>query len=453
MGPERIGRDRGRHPGRWAATIRGAAARAGQLRGAWGLADQGIASLGNYLSGVVLVQALSKQDFGTFFLVFGVLLLLNGLHAALITYPLSVRGAEGDAGHLRQRAGIAIADTLVLAIPLGGVVASAAILAQRPSLIPWALAAMLAWQVQETLRRALMAHLRHRDALPGDAVSYLGQALLLAGLGYAGLLSLETAFGAMAATSLLGALVQGWQLRPARPRAAAILDAARGDWRSCRWMLLTSAITLVTMQSMPWTLGYFHGLATVAEFGALSLVMGLANPVLIGMLGMIVPAVAASPDLAAARQVTLSHALSAAALLVPFLLAVLVVPGQALVIVTQQSAYSELGTHLRLFALGYALAFPAQVVQAMLNGLGRTRDGFVAQCCFSATTILVSLPMAAAFGLTGAVWAGLLPGLAFSVVAITLLRRMTPAADTAACVATCHPSPGCAATPVRTEAT
>lgn len=42
---------------------------------------------------------------------------------------------------------------------------------------------------------------------------------------------------------------------------------------------------------------------------------------------------------------------------------------------------------------------------------------------FSAATLLVSLPLAAVYGLTGAVWSGVLPALAFAITSVVMLRR------------------------------
>src|SRR5688572_32986166 len=102
-------------------------------------------------------------------------------------------------------------------------------------------------------------------------------------------------------------------------------------------MLLTNAITLLTVQAMPWTLAYFHRTAGVAEFGALSQVMGVTNPVIIGIAGLIVPAVAASSargGLAAARQTALTFALQGGVLLLPFYVLVVAFPEFALKLFT-----------------------------------------------------------------------------------------------------------------------
>ena len=399
--------------------------------GGWALADQGVVSLGNCLMGVVLVSTLSADEFGVFTLVFGVVLFLNSLHQSLVTYPLSVRGAAADVESLRRLAGTSLLFTLVMALPLAvGVILILAVL-HRTALAPWAIAAMLLWQFQETLRRGIMAHLRHRQALAGDAVRYLGQVLVLLVLARADLLDLRTAFATIAATSLLAAIVQALQLRPsiaAAPRSPAML----GDWWLLgRWVLLTNAVTIVTVQAMPWTLGAFHGSGEVARFGALALVMGLTNPVIMSMGGLLVPAAARAASRGGSRaagRAALFYALQSATLLLPFYLAVFVAPSFVLGFFTRGNPdYEGLEMHLRLFAMAYLLAFPAQVAGALLNGLGQSRASFLAQCAFSLTTLLVSLPLAARYGLTGAVWAGVLPAAVYVAASFAILRRVRAA--------------------------
>jgi O-antigen/teichoic acid export membrane protein len=220
--------------------------------------------------------------------------------------------------------------------------------------------------------------------------------------------------------------VQAWQLRPAVSLSHPVGTMLGEHWSLGRWMLLTNAITLLTVQAMPWTLGYFHGKGEVAEFGALAQVMGLTNPVIIGIAGLIVPAVAATSPrrgVAAARHVALSYALQGAILLLPYYAVVMFLPELSLRFITHKPEYAGLGTYLRLFVVAYMVTFPAQVMQSLLNGLGRTRSTFVAQCAFSTATLLVSLPLAAVYGLAGAVWSGVIPALAFVITSVVMLRR------------------------------
>lgn len=398
-----------------------------RTRGAWALADQAVVSLGNCLTGILLAKHLLPDEFGIFALVFGAVLFLNSLHQSLVTYPLSVRGAVADGENLRKRVGSSLLFTSILTLPLSIGLVIVAGVEHRLSLIPWALLAMFLWQFQETLRRGIMAHLRHHEAVLGDAISYLGQAVLLFWLAARQQLTLETAFASIAITSLLAALLQAWQLRPVVATGAHLPETAREHWSLGRWVLMTNLITLVTVQAVPWTLAYFHGNVDVARFAVLAQVMGPSNPIIISLSGLIVPAVAvtaASRGLGGALKLVGGYAVMAALLLTPYYGTVALFPKFALHVFTGgNSAYADLTTPLRLFVLAYVIIFPGQMLRFLLDGLGRTRCSFIAQCAFSASTLLVSIPLAAKFSLVGAVWGGLVPAAIYVIVSAMMVRK------------------------------
>jgi O-antigen/teichoic acid export membrane protein len=395
------------------------------LGGFWALSDQAAVSLGNFLTTLVLIRSLAPDVFGTYALLFGMLLFLGSLHAALVVYPITV-GAAGDGRHAITGAALAI--TGVLWLPLGLFLVGTTAVLGRVDLAGWAVVALLMWLVQETLRRVLMADLRHRDALAGDAVSYLGQAAVVWLLARAGMLTLESALAAVAATSAAGALVQAFQVGLRRFPRSALAPAARAFWRQGRWLLLLQFVGLVTIYATPWTLDFFHGRREVAQFQAVAVLLGVANPVTMSMVGLIVPAVATASrggNPAAAKAAALRYGAVGATLLLPYYLALLLFPATVLsLFFGRESAYVGLATPLRLFVAAYAMFYVAQMSAALLNGLGRSRAAFVAHAAGATATLLVAIPLAAAFGLSGAVWGGLAPAAVHAAASMLLLRRM-----------------------------
>ena len=57
-------------------------------RGIWALGDQATLSLGNFLTNILLIRHLAKDQFGIYAVLFSLLLFLNNLHTSLVTYPL-----------------------------------------------------------------------------------------------------------------------------------------------------------------------------------------------------------------------------------------------------------------------------------------------------------------------------------------------------------------------------
>lgn len=404
-------------------------ARLRNWRGGWALGDQAVASLGNYLTLFIIPNFLPAEQFGVFSLMFGVLLFLNTIHNALVAYPFSLRAATAPPDEFRPLLGSSLALTALLLIPLSAGVCVAAALLKQPWLIPLALPALALWQVQENLRRAHMSRLNYAAAIPGDAVSYLGQAALLLTLGVCGHLSLYTAFVAMTVTSGLSIAIQVRQLAPTRPAGARLGELGREFWSVGRWVVCSAGVGLLSVQAMPWTLATFHGTAAVARFQMLANLLALSNPLVIGLTSIIVPSVARAAN-AAGLAICARYTSLGLVILLPYFALLVAFPAHFLAFAYRGLATPEsLATPLRLFAVAYAMIFPAHMAMAFLNGLGRTRLTFVANCVFAGSTALVSLPLAARFGIAGAVWGGLFPALAYLVTAINMVRNTHRPAD------------------------
>ena len=136
----------------------------------WTIADQAIASVGNFLSGVVLARHLPVSSYGAYALLLTSMLFLNSLHAALVTCPMSILGASHDRQRLGKYSSAALWMTLMLLPVLGSAMGLAVYCGGSPGgsmrivmLAAGAVAAMLLWQMQETTRRGLMAELHFRS--------------------------------------------------------------------------------------------------------------------------------------------------------------------------------------------------------------------------------------------------------------------------------------------------
>jgi hypothetical protein len=122
-------------------------------RGVWALADQGVCSLGNFLTGVLMARGLADPHlFGVYSLALSVLMFLNSLHGSVVTYPLTLEGAAADPARFRRLVRRGLAFTLSVAPVLAVALVAATARVERLSLLPWAALAMVMWQAQETVR-------------------------------------------------------------------------------------------------------------------------------------------------------------------------------------------------------------------------------------------------------------------------------------------------------------
>lgn len=417
------------------ATGRGALRALASSAGFWSLADQGVASLGMFTCNILLGRELPQADYGMYSILLGLMLLLNGVHAGLVTYPLSVRGAVVDAAALGRYAGDSLLLTALLSVPtaIGAVAATA--LAGEARVVWLAFSALLVWQLQETLRRGLLAHLGHRRAIWGDAVSYLGQAALLWIFTFRTVLSLELAFGVMAATSAVGAVIQAVQLRIRVSDYGGLQVAGRAFWQLGQWLLLANVANAVSIHIYPWTLALRHGAASAASFQAVVNLLGACNPVLFGLSNLVVPGAARAlrqGGIHASWRWTWRHGLSGAAVVLLYLTVLAFRPRTALTVVYgSHSPYLLLETPLRLLVVAYLFALLPHLVGAFLAGVERTRDTFAVQASGAAATLVAGVPITLWLGVTGACVGMLATGFVRAIMAMRAAFRLlgSPGAD------------------------
>ncbi len=374
--------------------------------GFWSLFDQGAVSLGNFLTQMLLARNLSGSDYGVFALVYGVLFFLISSLGTVVTYPLSLKGASADSGELSRLTGTSLWFDLGLVLPEALIVLCAVAVLHHVGLFLFVLLALVFWQFQETLRRALMARLGHRDAAWGDGLGYLGQAAAILVLARMGALTLVSAFLAIAATSLVASVVQFVQVKP---RAVGICETrtlAVEYWRLGSWAFCTNATNGVTQQAFPWALGLMFGTAEAGSFQAVVNPLKAFNPAIVGAQNLIVPAAATAHrehGFRAASRSGLAYAAGGAILFSPYLAALLIWPHTVLgLLYGFQSPYSHLELGLQICAVAYAFGYWAEIVTSLLNGLGLPKNAFLAQLGATAAAVGIGLPLTIKGGLVGA---------------------------------------------------
>lgn len=390
--------------------------------------DQGAVSLGNFMTQIILARSLSHSDYGVFTLLFGVLLLFLTCQGGLVTYPLSLKGASVENAELRRLTFASLVFTTCLSVSLAPLIFGVTLLLKVVSLSWVIILAMLLWQVQETYRRALMAHLRHRDAVWGDSLSYLGQAVALWILAHRGALTLERAFFAVALSSAAGALLQWSQLGLAAMPLRRIRALGREYWSVGRWALCTSVNDAASRQAFPWALAFLYSPAEAASFQAVMNVLGVSHPVLFSANNLIVPAAASARKkggVRAAWNASWQYGFIGTAILVPYFCLLLILPHAVLSFTYGRfSSYANFGLGLRLGALAYAFWYVGVVFAAFLYSLGRSKLALAASL---GGTVLALVPAGLCivhFGVIGAIEGFLMIGLARLGLSAGLAKRV-----------------------------
>jgi len=384
-----------------------------RLQGFWAIADQGIVSLGNFLTTIILARTVSPQEYGVWTVTYGLILFLNVLPASLITYPLIVRLASHNEDSAGQLIVAALTLTTLLALPQMLILFCVSSLIGGAALALWACFGLLLWQLQETTRRVLMARMAFRTALFTDAISYLGQAGLFCLMARSGRLSTQIGFAVIGLTCGLAALAQllliRTQLQVRITGAIKIRDWMSTFWNTGRWVLGANILTNLSLHAAPWALFLLRGPAEAAGFQAVSNLLGVSHPIVLSLGNVVVPAAArarVAAGLLAARRVALRHGTQAGLMLLPFVVTLLIFPRQLLsLFYGSTSPYAALEEPLRLLTIIYVLRYSSMTLTFLLNALEKNRVQFVFELCGSLLLGGLVVPLVVWFGLSGAILA------------------------------------------------
>ena len=152
----------------------------------WALVDQAMVSGVNFLTGIMTARFLGLKEFGTFTLVWAVVLFFHGLQLAIIVNPMMTIGPKQSSDKLLQYYGAVFTQQIAFCV-LGVIfifLGSFSMSAMFPHLqileiVPALIVVTVAFQSQDFLRKYLFTRQRGHLAFINDGISYIGQLLLL----------------------------------------------------------------------------------------------------------------------------------------------------------------------------------------------------------------------------------------------------------------------------------
>src|SRR5579863_8038325 len=381
-------------------------------RSFWAIADQGIASAGNFATALFLARALPPIEFGTFVLLNSACLVAFGLQGNLIVSPLVVLGASESKTRISSYLTSALLFTLALTPVSALLVLPAAASLHRIATGTLALLYLVAWQLQEGTRRALLSRFRYRDAILGDAVSYLGQAALIALLWAHRSASLERAFALMAATSLIAAALQSWQVRLAYTQWTDVCETGVRFWELGKWLGVVSLLTIGQGPIFPWLLNWFHGRGAAAGFQAAMNVCGLVNPIINSIPAIVMPVAAAlllTNESRSRRKLFkfgMKYVMQMEILLAPVFIILGLWPQAVLTMFYgRHSVYVNQAQTLRIGAIVFIVTVPMTVFGAVFTGAGKTKDNVKMNGIGTFISVLLGPVFIYVGGAVGAMWA------------------------------------------------
>ena len=248
-------------------------------RATWSFIDQALVSGGTFLTIIILARHLTLSEYGIYSLLLTVNFTALQFGFWLSSYPLAVRLASARDEECAPLSTSSLLLVAALCMPLSVALGLTLFALGRPDLIPPGIIWFILWQLQQATRRSLLANLRHRKAVIGDAVSNLGAPLFVGLLTIWPPLSLSDALYCIAATAMLGAIIRALQLKLVMkgfdpPHRWLLDNASLGAWS-----LASGIVYPVRMAAIFWLIAVLSGTASVALLQAALNVFSVLNPV------------------------------------------------------------------------------------------------------------------------------------------------------------------------------
>jgi len=264
------------------------------------LLDQGIFSLGNFFTSVLIGRYCAKEELGLYLLGFTIIYFLMDAQSAFITTPYTIfiprKAAAEKAAYtgntLLMQFGLAL--VIALGIFIFPIILPASFLpvGMKPVLTSLAVVTVFLL-LREYTRRLFFAQLKMRNALLLDVSIIVIQIILLLGLLYSQRLSATTAILVIGVTS--GIVTIFW-LYLDRNSIRFDKKQLRRDFGQCfqagKWVFASGFLWNIGTYLYPWLLTSFRGTAATGTWAACLGIIALCNPIYLGLQNYLSPKIA-----------------------------------------------------------------------------------------------------------------------------------------------------------------
>jgi O-antigen/teichoic acid export membrane protein len=261
------------------------------------LINQGVVSASNFLTGIFIGRACSKDEFGLYILGFSIVLFVLDLQISLVSTPYMVYSPRLKGLSLRLYRGsslthqFALSIIVMLVLMMLGSAASFGFGPPGLASVVWALVVTIGFiMLREFVRRICFADLRMEIAVLFDlsvAAIQIGGLFFLAQRGF---LSAVRAYWVIGCAC--GVASAGWLFlnRAAfKIQVSQAISDIKHNWTFGKWVFASGILWAISMNLYPWFLTFFHGAASAGVWGACLGVLALANVPLVGIQNFVGP--------------------------------------------------------------------------------------------------------------------------------------------------------------------
>jgi len=390
------------------------------------LFDQGFCSIANFMTGILVARACSKDEYGVYVLGFTLLVTVELVQRCLISVPLTVLSPHLEGRDYTAYLGNTLIHHFVFSgIATVGFVLAASILfltkqghGMRAVLIVLSFASV-PMLLRDFMRYVLLAQLRVWQSLLMGLAANVAIVGMLSWSYVGGWLTAPVAYLILGGCSGLPAIIMllsiGRYLRPAKNR---LLHDLRKDWRFGRWTLAATGASMIGERSVPWFVLFWCGSSSVAVFGVLMAMAGIIRPLIMGVSAYLTPKLAhhiKSRGSASAIKVCMK-VIGAMGILGGVYVVFMWVLGEKMVGLLYTVRYQGYLMTLGIIAIGTSLGAICTILKALIRVIGNPEIEFWSSGCASVVCIIISISLIPRLGILGAAIAITGTNLTFAVV-------------------------------------
>jgi O-antigen/teichoic acid export membrane protein len=390
-----------------------AAALRGRVPSLAALADQGVVSVTNFATAVIIGRVCGKAELGIYTLAWTLITAATGISGTLTTTPYAVFGPQLVRSRRRRYLGSILVHQLLLSVMFALIVAAAAALGawrgwlsdSASSVVVTTAGVILFISLREFVRGASFAELKIGWALSMDVTACLSQAAGMLLLLHYGALTVSRTYILLGVSS--AAAAGGWMILRRRAFRLDKRHCARDfqrNWQLAKWVLASGFLWMFAMYLYPWLLAAFHGTSVTGTWAACSTIVAVGNPVTLGLSNYVGPKIhnvyADAGAVAMQRSVYRSSVLFAA-LLLPVVL-VLLGGGGRIVTGVYGKAYAGNAAVVVLLALNMLVSAMAYPFTRGLFSLERTKAEMFVNVVAVAFLFTVGIPVVKSYVALGA---------------------------------------------------
>ena len=389
----------------------GEALRPGVLQGMVVLFDQGLCSIANFLTGVLVARGCSKAEYGLYVLGFTLLMTASSVQASLAGTPFTVlsprlKGKERSlylGSTLIQHLAVSAVTSAGFIVAAGVVFATGRTDSLAGVLFALAIASVFVL-LRDFMRYVLLAQLRvWASLLMGLAANAAIVGMLV--WGYTGRwLNAPAAYLIMAGGSALPVLFLVLGARRQISFSTKKLREHLGqNWAFGKWLVACILPLFFAVQVYPWALAVSKGPSLTAMYGACMAIAGLINPLFMGVGRYLGPKTshAICSGHVAVRNTVNKGIVALTAVVVLFVLCILVA-GEWALTTLYGGEYAGAGCVLTICALAVSVSAVGTAIDAGINAVGRPDITFKSRACGAAASLTVGVACVYSLGLVGA---------------------------------------------------